>query len=196
MNYENFVVYGDIMNSLEELPTEEDKEKVALAILRYGTSGEWTDSTLYCRLILPLVKPGIDKAKERYAAAVENGKKGGRPKLDIDLEEVKRLEEKGLTKKDIASKLGISVDTLRRRNSSKDTAKPQNLNNNINTNINTNNNKNMNENESSADFEELSIEGKIEELVKQGYEREKLINDLNRCNKKDWDWILEEMYNA
>lgn len=84
MNYDNFVFYGDIRNSIEELPTEEDKAAVALAIIRYGTNGEITDNNIYCRLILPLVSCGIDKAKERYAESITNGKKGGRQKQFSD----------------------------------------------------------------------------------------------------------------
>lgn len=154
--YDNFVFYGDVMNSIEQLPTEEDKRRVALAILRYGTSGEITDDdNLYCRLILPLVSVGIDKAKDRYNKAIENGKKGGRAK-QFSNEEIAELKKQGLTNKQVAEKMGCCEKTVERANKANrqneqtitdetDTDR-QNLNKNKNININSNSNKNNSSN--------------------------------------------------
>lgn len=155
MNYDNFVFYGDIRNSIEELPTEEDKAAVALAIIRYGTNGEITDNNIYCRLILPLVSCGIDKAKERYAESVTNGTKGGRQKQFSD-EKIIELKLQGMTNKQVAEIMGCSEKTVERANSTyrqnrqnktdeTDTDRQTDGKNlNINNNINMNNNNNSN----------------------------------------------------
>lgn len=43
------------------------------------------------------------------------GSSGGRPRLDVDLDEAKRLRRDGRTLTDIATRLGVSYETLRRR---------------------------------------------------------------------------------
>lgn len=78
--FDNFVFYADNMNSIENLPTEQDKIEVMADIIRYGVYGKEDYTNTYSKFILPLVKVGIDNAKIRYNSATENGKKGGRTK--------------------------------------------------------------------------------------------------------------------
>ena len=88
---------------------------------------------------------GIDKAKDRYATAVENGKKGGRPKT-VDEYKVRELKGQGLTNKQIAEELKCSVSSVEKINA-KNRKNRKNLNDNVNVNVNDNENVNINENE-------------------------------------------------
>ena len=113
--FDNFVFYADNMNSIENLPTEQDKIEVMAAIIRYGVYGQEDYSNIYSKLILPLVKVGIDNAKIRYNSATENGKKGGRTKQFKD-EEINALKSQGMTNKQVAAALGCSEKTVQRSN--------------------------------------------------------------------------------
>ena len=67
-------------------------------------------------LILGWIKgsclPNVQSAQEKYRRAVETGKKGGRPK-ELDYDEIYRLKENGISVKDIASKMGLTEDSVR-----------------------------------------------------------------------------------
>lgn len=64
--------------SLSGLP-DESRLKLYDAIIRYGIYGEVPELQGYEAAIFGLIKPTIDASTNRYHAAVENGKKGGRP---------------------------------------------------------------------------------------------------------------------
>ena len=55
----------------------------------------------------------INSAKDRYAKAVENGKKGGRP-TEVNSEQITELKAEGLTNIQIANELGCSTKTVQR----------------------------------------------------------------------------------
>ena len=78
----------------------------------------------------------IGMAKSRYAAAVENGKKGGRKKT-IDDTKVIELKQQGLTNKKIAEKLGCSESSVEKISSAYRKNR-KNLNDNVNENVNGN----------------------------------------------------------
>ena len=113
--FDNFVFYADNMNSIENLPTEQDKIEVMADIIRYGVYGKEDYTNTYSKFILPLVKVGIDNAKVRYKSATENGKKGGRTKQFKD-EEINALKSQGMTNKQVAAALGCSEKTVQRSN--------------------------------------------------------------------------------
>lgn len=74
---DSFVFYRSFSDAVKNLPAEEYK-KVMQAVIGYALDGEepevgGIEYTVYC-----LVKPQIDANNKRY----ENGKKGGRPKLE------------------------------------------------------------------------------------------------------------------
>ena len=46
---------------------------------------------------------------------VKKKKKGGRPRIEVDMKQVEELASIGATQQEIASDLGISVDTLQRK---------------------------------------------------------------------------------
>ena len=60
------------------------------------------------------IQPVVKTSTANYNKNKENGSKGGRPKIEVDVAEAIRLhDEEGLTWKLAAKKLGISEDTLR-----------------------------------------------------------------------------------
>ena len=59
--------------------------------------------------------PNVNKAKDRYAAAVENGKKGGRPKVNLNEQEVLEKKKELGTWKETAQYFGVDEDTLRKQ---------------------------------------------------------------------------------
>lgn len=60
----------------------------------------------------------ISRAKERYQLAIENGKRGGRPAIWLDQEEVLAKKKELKTWKAVAQYYNINEDTLRKiRNS-------------------------------------------------------------------------------
>lgn len=67
-------------------------------------------------LILGWIKgsclPNVQSAQEKYRRAVEAGKKGGRPK-ELDYDEIYRLKENGVSIKEIASKVGLTEDSIK-----------------------------------------------------------------------------------
>jgi len=79
--------------------------------------GEEMDTTdpLIEGVILGMVLPNIKCAKSRYAAAVENGKKGGRPAKQIDMDQVFDLLNQGKTYQQIADVMGVSRNTIANR---------------------------------------------------------------------------------
>lgn len=110
---ENFVSYASFLEAIEKLPTEEDKAKAALALLRLGHTGEWrTEGNILIEMLLTLAAPNIIAAKNRYSKAVEKGSRGGRPK--VDRVKIAQLKEEGLTSEEIADEMGCSTKTVSR----------------------------------------------------------------------------------
>ena len=126
-SYVNYATWLDQIEQLEDNGQFELVYKYMRAIWDYGIYGEYDDSDVMVKLLMTQTALSIDKAQDRYAAAVENGKKGGRPRKNKD-EEIFTLREKGLTNKEIAEELKCSVSTIERankRNRSLDTATVQ-----------------------------------------------------------------------
>ena len=57
----------------------------------------------------------IVSARDRYKKAIKNGNKGGAPKLELDMQEIKRLYLSGLSQKKIAEQMDTSESTIKRR---------------------------------------------------------------------------------
>lgn len=141
MDYDSFVFYGNWRTMLDGFDKETAKD-ILWQIMLYGTAGEVdTSNPMINGIVMGCCAAGIDKAKDRYANAVDNGKKGGRP-TEVDVEHVQELKKSGLTNKEIATELGCSTRTVERANRQN----RQNLNININNNNNINNKDNSNTN--------------------------------------------------
>lgn len=143
-NTESFVLYESVYKQFEIL--KKRRPVVATdfieAIMEYGLYGvipdEESDVWLYG---FEQSITSIQRAKDRYIAAVENGSKGGRPSKNLNKEEVLQKKEELKTWKAVAKFYGIDEDTLRKIRKSwgtEEAEKPKNLN--VNDNVNDNGN--------------------------------------------------------
>ena len=111
-----FVFHDSFLETTLELE-KQDKDmayEYIKAIANYGLYGEMYDGKYpIIKALLITPQASIDAANNRYVKAIENGKKGGRPRK-IDYGEVARLHKEGKTQKDIAAELNCSEDSVRR----------------------------------------------------------------------------------
>ena len=141
MNKGSFVLYESVYKQFELL--KKRKPEVAgdfiEAIMEFGLYGvipdEESDIWLYG---FEQSITSISAAKDRYNTAIENGKKGGRPK-EVDQTKVLELKNKGMTNNQVAKELNCSVSTIEKVNA-------KNRKNRKNPNENVNDNENENEN--------------------------------------------------
>lgn len=154
MNTESFVFYETVFKQTEQLHKRKryDEElELYRAIAQYGLYGvvpaDDDDVWLYG---FEQAITSISRAKERYQLAIENGKRGGRPAIWLDQEEVLAKKKELKTWKAVAQYYNINEDTLRKiRNSwpnEGEAEKPKNPNDNDNDNDNDNVNDTVNEN--------------------------------------------------
>lgn len=139
---DSFVFYRSFFETAQMVEDEHERMKLYEALIKYGLTGEKPPLKYPLNAILEQMTASVKSAADRYAAAKENGEKGGRPKKFIPPEEWQEYR-KDHNQKETAEHFGISVDTLRRWEKA---AKPQNLNvnNNDNENLNVNANSNSN----------------------------------------------------
>ena len=193
MNAESFVFYESVYKQAERLEKKLGKEvgyDFLKAVIEFGLYGVVPDDDDNAWLYgLEQTITSIGAAKDRYAAAVENGKKGGRKKVELNQEEVMKKKAELKTWKAVAAFYKVDEDTLRKirkqwekaekpKNLNDDNVnvnekekekaeKPKNLNDNVNVNVNVNDNENEKENEK-KDFSYL-----YDEVGCDGYIRKK-----------------------
>ena len=142
MNNESFVLYESTYKQTQILEKRLGAE-VAMnflnAVMEFGLYGVLPeeDSEVWLYGFEQTIT-SIGRAKDRYTAAVENGKKGGRKKT-IDEKKVIELAGKGLTNAKIAEMLGCSVSSIEKIRSLYRKNR-KNLNDNVNDNDNENDN--------------------------------------------------------
>ena len=136
---ESFVFYRSFFETAQLIEDEHDRMRLYEGLIHFGLEGEKPELPYPLNAILEQMTASVKAASDRYAAAKENGEKGGRPKKFIPQEEWQAYRKEH-SQKETAEHFGISVDTLQRWEK---TAKPQNLN------INSNDNKNLNVNSNS-----------------------------------------------
>jgi len=136
---ESFVFYRSFFETAQLIEDEHDRMRLYEGLIHFGLEGEKPELPYPLNAILEQMTASVKAASDRYAAAKENGEKGGRPKKFIPPEEWQAYRKEH-SQKETAEHFGISVDTLQRWEK---TAKPQNLN------INSNDNKNLNVNSNS-----------------------------------------------
>ena len=150
INTESFVLYESVYKQFEILKKRNPAVATNFieAIMEYGLYGvvpdEESDIWLYG---FEQSITSIQRAKDRYIASVENGRKGGRPSKNLNKEEVLQKKEELKTWKAVAKFYSIDEDTLRKIRKSWETEKaekPKNLNDNVNVNDNINDNVNGN----------------------------------------------------
>ena len=198
-NTESFVLYESVYKQFEIL--KKRKPAVATdfieAIMEYGLYGvvpdEESDVWLYG---FEQSITSIQRAKDRYIAAVENGSKGGRPSKNLNKEEVLQKKEELKTWKAVAKFYNISEDTLRKlRNAWKteEPEKPKNLNDNDNDNGNGNGNGNGNVLANQEKKEEEEMKGKlvpfktpIETKTDYSYLEKEILRDCYIVKENEW----------
>ena len=174
MNAESFVFYESVYKQAERLEKKLGKEvgyDFLKAVIEFGLYGAVPDEDDNAWLYgLEQTITSIGAAKNRYAAAVENGKKGGRKKVELNQEEVMKKKAELKTWKAVAAFYKVDEDTLRKiRKQWEKAEKPKNLNDNVNVNVNDNVNDNVKENENEKkDFSYL-----YDEVGCDGYIRKK-----------------------
>ena len=191
MNTESFVFYESVYKQVERLEKKLGKEvgyDFLKAVIEFGLYGVVPDDDDNAWLYgLEQTITSIGAAKDRYAAAVENGKKGGRKKVELNQEEVMKKKAELKTWKAVAAFYKVDEDTLRKiRKQWEKAEKPKNLNDdnvnvnekekekaekpkNLNDNVNVNVNDNVNEKENEKkDFSYL-----YDEVGCDGYIRKK-----------------------
>ena len=107
------IIYESMFTAMELILTDDASWREAMTgLLRYGFYGEQPESGN------PLVQaiwiqslPAMKNAKDRYAKAVANGKKGGRP-AQVTTEQIMQLKAEGKTNKEIAELCGCSEKTV------------------------------------------------------------------------------------
>lgn len=170
MNAESFVFYESVYKQAERLEKKLGKEvgyDFLKAVIEFGLYGVVPDDDDNAWLYgLEQTITSIGAAKDRYAAAVENGKKGGRKKVELNQEEVMKKKAELKTWKAVAAFYKVDEDTLRKiRKQWEKAEKPKNLNDNVNVNVNDNVNEKENE---KKDFSYL-----YDEVGCDGYVRKK-----------------------
>jgi hypothetical protein len=154
-NTESFVLYESVYKQFEILKKRKPDAATEFieAIMEYGLYGVVPDEESEVWLYgFEQSTTSIQRAKDRYAAAAENGSKGGRPSKNLNKEDVLQKKEELRTWKAVAKFYGIDEDTLRKIRKSwetEKTEKPKNLNDNVNVNVTVNDNDNVLENSTS-----------------------------------------------
>ena len=171
MNSESFVFYESVYKQAERLEKKLGKEvgyDFLKAVIEFGLYGAVPDEDDNAWLYgLEQTITSIGAAKDRYAAAVENGKKGGRKRVELNQEEVMKKKAELKTWKAVAAFYKVDEDTLRRvRKQWEKAEKPKNLNDNVNVNVNVNVNDNVNEKENEKKdfsylYDEVGCDGYI-----------------------------------
>ena len=84
-----FPFYATYSNALEKIPEEEDRAKLALSIVEYGAWGKEPDfgTNWVLASVFEAIRINLDNSIQRALA----GKKGGCPKKDVDIKQVKKL---------------------------------------------------------------------------------------------------------
>lgn len=156
MNNESFVFYESAykqMAILEKRLGAEEAYAFTKAVIEYGLYGaipeEESNVWLYG---FEQTITSISKAKDRYSAAVENGKKGGRPSIALNEQEVNERKRELKTWKAVADSYGVTEQTLRNKRAEWERAEKQKNPKNLNENVNENVNENQNEKEKDNTF--------------------------------------------
>jgi len=112
----NMVFYEswlETVDAFEKMMGIDFAKEAIYALVYLSIRGEIkTENDLILGWIKGSCLPNVQSAQEKYRKAVEAGKKGGRPK-ELDYDEIYRLKENGDSVKDIASKMGLTEDSIR-----------------------------------------------------------------------------------
>lgn len=110
----SFVFYRSWGDFIDEFEVEEQKE-IVYQIYLYGMGRETTEDKTYIRAFLKTVKENIDDAKGRYIRSVVSGAKGGRKKIELDMEQILNFIDDGYTYAQIGKAMGVHANTIGNR---------------------------------------------------------------------------------
>lgn len=112
----NMVFYEswlETVDAFEKMFGTDFAKETIYALVYLSIRGEVkTENDLILGWIKGSCLPNVQSAQEKYRRAVETGKKGGRPK-ELDYDEIYRLKENGDSIKEIASKMGLTEDSIK-----------------------------------------------------------------------------------
>lgn len=106
---DSFIFYRSFYESIKNLDKDIQIE-IYNAICEYSLNDELMELSPIANAIFTLIKPNIDNATKRYNASVENGKKGGRPKKEKNLEKPNNNLEETKTKPNQNLNVYVDVD--------------------------------------------------------------------------------------
>lgn len=92
MNKDSIIFYKSFYESIKELPSENQLEIYNAIFEKYFFENDIKLSGISKSIFL-LIVPNIDSANKRYFANIENGKKGGRPKIKKQEKPIENLNE-------------------------------------------------------------------------------------------------------
>ena len=194
-NTESFVLYESVYKQFEILKKRKPDAATDFieAIMEYGLYGVVPDEESEVWLYgFEQSTTSIQRAKDRYAAAVENGSKGGRPSKSLNKEDVLQKKEELRTWKAVAKFYGIDEDTLRKIRKSWETEKAEKPKN-LNDNVNVNGNKNGNVLANQENKEEEEMKGKlvpfktpIETKTDYSYLEKEVLRDGYIVKENEW----------
>lgn len=113
---ESFVFYKDWADTIDMLDDEAGKDLLyKIYLIGVNREEEIFVDNPFEKSFLNRVQSDIDRAKVKYIHKVINGKKGGRPKIDLDIDEIMSLVNSGFTYDQIAKYMGVSRNTIANR---------------------------------------------------------------------------------
>lgn len=149
---ESFVFYRSFAENLHRVPAS-DRLTAYECLIACALGDRSVDSLPYpLNAIIGQMLENVDAAKKRYDSAVENGKKGGRPRKWIDQEEAEALYAKLGSWPKVADALDVDRSTLWKARKAWEYAveKPKNLNVTVNDTVNDNDTVSINNNKKDA----------------------------------------------
>lgn len=133
---DSFIIFKNWADAIDALPQRYQLECYK-GLMHYGTTGEMPAKlSPVSKALLVSFSVGMENSIGRYMASVENGKKGGRPPKNKNLE---NLEKPRITQ-DNLTKPSNNLEKPRITQQNLDEPNP-NLNVNVNDNVNDNNKK-------------------------------------------------------
>lgn len=114
---ESFVCYKSVKDAFDSLYGSDKSlaADFAKAVFDYGCCGDYDRTNPFVCALMSSVEVQIDRAAARYQAVQNNGKGGGRPRLEIDRDEAYRLYGELKSWEKVAQVMGVSARTLKDR---------------------------------------------------------------------------------
>ncbi len=196
---ESFVFFKSFFEAIEEIPAKYQPDIYA-AVCRYSLYGEIPELTGVAKALFILMKANLDASEKKYIAAIENGKKGGRPKKDTE-----RSEETEENHTETEIKPGCNPIETQEKTNENPTVTETKPNDNLNENDNVTVTDALNDNEdvtvastsasavkaapavfSEADFREEEEEEETKTAQKIKGEEEKPVESLPLLNGREY----------